>query len=43
MTSPTTRVSRPDRSAPPRMASYEEESASFRIGVPARLNPIVAA
>jgi acyl-coenzyme A synthetase/AMP-(fatty) acid ligase len=41
MSGPTTRVSRPDRSAPPRMASYEEECASFRIDVPERFNPVV--
>ena len=43
MSGPTTRISRPDRSAPPRMASYEEEYASFRSDVPERFNPVVAA
>ena len=41
MSGPTTKVSRPDRSAPPRMTSYEEEFASFRIDVPERFNPVV--
>jgi acetyl-CoA synthetase len=41
MTSPSTRVSRPDRSAPPRMESYEETRRTFRIDVPERFNPMV--
>ena len=32
---------RPDRSAPPRMASYEEERATWRIDVPERFNPVI--
>jgi acyl-coenzyme A synthetase/AMP-(fatty) acid ligase len=32
---------RPDRTAPPRMTSYEEERASFRIDVPERFNPVI--
>ncbi|MCW3010960.1 MAG: AMP-binding protein [Solirubrobacterales bacterium] len=31
----------PDRSAPPRMASYEEARASFAMRVPERFNPVV--
>jgi acyl-coenzyme A synthetase/AMP-(fatty) acid ligase len=41
MTGPTAKVSRPDRSAPPRLASYDEEYAGFRIDVPERFNPVV--
>jgi acetyl-CoA synthetase len=37
----TAGVSRPDRGAPPRMASYEQEYASFRIDVPERFNAVV--
>ena len=31
----------PDRSAPPRMADYEAERASFRLAVPERFNPVL--
>ena len=31
----------PDRSAPPRMADYESEYASFRLEVPEVFNPTV--
>jgi acyl-coenzyme A synthetase/AMP-(fatty) acid ligase len=31
----------PDRSAPPRMADYESEYASFRLGVPEVFNPTI--
>ena len=32
---------RPDRSAPPRLADYEAERASFRLAVPERFNPVL--
>ncbi len=35
------RVSRPDRSAPPRMTSYEDERAHYRIEVPEIFNPTI--
>src|SRR5438105_2854265 len=41
MTSPSTRAPRPDRSAPPRMESYEEARRSFRIDVPNNFNPVI--
>jgi acyl-coenzyme A synthetase/AMP-(fatty) acid ligase len=31
----------PDRSAPPRMADYEEECATFTVDVPERFNPVI--
>jgi acyl-coenzyme A synthetase/AMP-(fatty) acid ligase len=31
----------PDRSAPPRLSSYEQERATFRIEVPDRFNPVI--
>jgi acetyl-CoA synthetase len=31
----------PDRSAPPRLTSYDEERATFRIEVPDRFNPVI--
>src|SRR5450755_1430435 len=34
-------VSRPNRSAPPRMTSYEDERANYRIEVPEIFNPTV--
>ena len=34
-------MARPDRSAPPRMTSYEEECASYRPEVPECFNPVI--
>src|SRR4051812_27580637 len=39
--SSSTKVSRPDRNAPPRMESYEEARQTFRVEVPERFNPVV--
>ena len=36
-----TLAARPDRQAPPRMVSYEDERATYRIEVPDRYNPVV--
>src|SRR3954453_14009357 len=32
---------RPDRSAPPRLTSYEDECASYTVEVPERFNPVI--
>src|SRR3954447_18728566 len=34
-------MSRPDRTAAPRMADYDEERGRFRIEVPERFNPVI--
>jgi acetyl-CoA synthetase len=41
MTSPRSRVPRPDRNAPPRLESYEQARESFRVEIPERFNPVV--
>src|SRR3954468_8005467 len=32
---------RPDRSAPPRLTSYDDECASYTVEVPERFNPVI--
>ena len=39
---PDLRLSRPTREAPPRLADYEQERATFELAAPERYNPVLA-